>query len=65
MTKTHAPPTSGTLCWRRSASGSSSVTGEEEITILLSTEDEVGSRRGLPGMMPADLAARSMAPETG
>lgn len=44
-------------------SGSSSATGVEEISILLSTEDEVSSRRGLPGMIPADLAARSMAPE--
>lgn len=44
-------------------SGSSSVMGVEEISILLSTEDEVSSRQGLPGMIPADLAARSMAPE--
>lgn len=43
-------------------SGSSSVTGVEEISIL-STEDEVSSPQGLPGMIPADLAARSMAPE--
>lgn len=60
--KMHVPLTSGTLCWRRSASGSSSVTGEEEISIFSSTEVEVGSRQGLPGMIPADLAARSMAP---
>lgn len=63
MTKMHVPLTSGTLCWKRSASGSSSGTGVEEISILSSTEDELSSWQGLPGMIPADLAARSMAPE--
>lgn len=31
---------------------------------LLSTVEESTSRQGLLGMMPADLAARSMAPES-
>lgn len=44
-------------------SGSASVTGVEESSSLLSAEGEVRSRQGLPGMIPADLAARSIAPE--
>lgn len=58
----HVLLTSGILCWRSSESGSASVTGVEDSSIL-STEGEVKSRLGLPGMIPADLAARSIAPE--
>ena len=54
--------TSGTLCWRSSGSGSASTMGVVGSRALSSTEGEFSSRQGLPGMIPADLAARSMAP---
>lgn len=44
-------------------SGSASTMGVVVSRVLLSTEGEFSSRQGLPGMIPADLAARSMAPE--
>lgn len=58
-------PFSGALCTVRSCeSGSASTMGVVASRVLLSTEGEFNSRQGLPGMIPADLAARSMALES-
>lgn len=57
-------PFSGTLCWRSWESGSASTMGVVASRVPLSTAGEFSSRQGLPGMIPADLAARSIALES-
>lgn len=66
--------TSVKLCCSSSGSATAVTTGASVLLLLLvpvvaltvefSAEAELSSRHGLPGMIPADLAARSMAPET-
>lgn len=55
--------TCGTFCWSSVESGSTSGEGEVLSGSLFSVVEGSRLGQGLPGMMPADLAARSMAPE--
>lgn len=56
-------PFSDIFCWRSSEGVSATTTGVVASKALSSTAGGSSSRQGLPGIMPADFAARPMALE--